>query len=624
MDFVAVWYERKGGLELGAIKRAGPTKVQLIDARGKAQRIPRGRLLDELGAPVAAANPEAASRALEARLAGWRAQRAQLDEQALFERLEAGREYALADLAEAELGARDDDAISRLALGLLNAQGRLLDCVRVHQGALVRQDEALYAQLRARRVEQAERARRIAALEGWWASGEADAGEVQPLLDELVDYALRDPADVAKEVKALAKALDCASPDALLERLEARGVLPRHTNEVPERHGLVAGFEPAALAELADPEPGRGLDLRPRLTVAIDPPGTHEADDALSWWEEDGERWVAIHIARPAWPQGGALDRAARARASTAYFDDRAIPLLPAALVARYSLAQGEDRPALSYVARVQGGGLVDGRFTASTIRVDHAWTYAEADERPELGDLIALSEGLRQARFERGARSLERARVRFGLDAEGRVVRSVDPRTSPASRVVGECMIHYNTEAARAIAEAGVRAPFRAQPAAEGPSPVQVTSEPAPHHGLGAPAYVQATSPLRRYADWIAQQQLLAALGQGSALPPVAIVELCEELPKRERKVRQAEDERQRYLQCAWLAAHPAPLHGWLVSKSPARWRVHVDELGREQTVRPPRFDAAPGATLELEAQDVEPRARSYGLRVVGLRSGG
>ena len=35
MDFQLVWYERKGGLELGAIKRAGPTKVQLIDARGK-------------------------------------------------------------------------------------------------------------------------------------------------------------------------------------------------------------------------------------------------------------------------------------------------------------------------------------------------------------------------------------------------------------------------------------------------------------------------------------------------------------------------------------------------------------------------------------------------------------
>ncbi len=43
-----------------------------------------------------------------------------------------------------------------------------------------------------------------------------------------------------------------------------------------------------------------------------------------------------------------------------------------------------------------------------------------------------------------------------------------------------------------------------------------QRTGEPGPHAGMGLPAYVQATSPLRRYLDLVAHQQLRAwTLGQ-------------------------------------------------------------------------------------------------------------
>jgi exoribonuclease-2 len=45
--------------------------------------------------------------------------------------------------------------------------------------------------------------------------------------------------------------------------------------------------------------------------------------------------------------------------------------------------------------------------------------------------------------------------------------------------------------------------------------SPVSAGEEPAGHAGLGLAAYAQVTSPLRRYLDLVAHQQLRAALGQ-------------------------------------------------------------------------------------------------------------
>jgi exoribonuclease-2 len=55
---------------------------------------------------------------------------------------------------------------------------------------------------------------------------------------------------------------------------------------------------------------------------------------------------------------------------------------------------------------------------------------------------------------------------------------------------------------------------------------PSQTKGAPEPHAGLGLEAYVRATSPLRRYQDLLAHQQIRAALSGGSALPVAALVE--------------------------------------------------------------------------------------------------
>jgi len=55
---------------------------------------------------------------------------------------------------------------------------------------------------------------------------------------------------------------------------------------------------------------------------------------------------------------------------------------------------------------------------------------------------------------------------------------------------------------------------------------PSQTKGVPEPHAGLGLDAYVRATSPLRRYQDLLAHQQIRTALRGGSVLPTEALAE--------------------------------------------------------------------------------------------------
>jgi exoribonuclease-2 len=104
-----------------------------------------------------------------------------------------------------------------------------------------------------------------------------------------------------------------------------------------------------------------------------------------------------------------------------------------------------------------------------------------------------------------------------------------------------------------------GLALPFRSQPTCELPSgaelaqlpsgPVRhaaikrclsrglVGTSPAPHFSLGLPAYVQATSPIRRYGDLLVQRQLLA-LRAGE--PPLAEQDLAALLTELEGPLRQ------------------------------------------------------------------------------------
>jgi exoribonuclease-2 len=204
------------------------------------------------------------------------------------------------------------------------------------------------------------------------------------------------------------------------------------------------------------------------------------------------------------------------------------------------SLRRGERSAAWSLWVELDGSGsvLADG-FERSWVRPTYRLSYADADELIELAppqeaDLVAIHDLLslrRSWRTARGALYLEdpEGRIRCrGEQAELEVVEA-----SPSRRLVAEAMVLAGSLVAERGIHAGLALPFRSQPACELPSAAElaqlpcglvrhaaikrclsrglVGTSPAPHFSLGLPAYVQATSPIRRYSDLLVQRQLMA-----------------------------------------------------------------------------------------------------------------
>ena len=326
---------------------------------------------------------------------------------------------------------------------------------------------------------------------------------------------------------------------------------------------------------LADP---RRRDLTALPVITIDDAGTQDKDDALSLeleYQEGGAvapvYRIGIHIADAGAliPGGGALDREADRRMATLYLPDRKIEMLPPGFSRRLgSLDAGETRAAISVLVRVAASGEVLGwEVVPSVIRSRASLSYEEA-EAPALslaevtGTSTGLSTGpwsralgymeevtsaLRLRREAAGAVSVDRPEMHIKVHSSGEVEVRVMWR-SPARIMVAEMMILCNSLLADFARAEGLPAVYRSQeapdlsdldsgsgPLASTPStaeealrrflimrrlaPAELSTAPAPHSGLGVPAYIQATSPLRRYLDLVMQRQISHFLGHAEPL---------------------------------------------------------------------------------------------------------
>jgi exoribonuclease-2 len=119
---------------------------------------------------------------------------------------------------------------------------------------------------------------------------------------------------------------------------------------------------------------------------------------------------------------------------------------------------------------------------------------------------------------------------------------------------------------------------------------PRRYVTAPAPHAGLGLAAYVQVTSPMRRYLDLVAHQQLRAHLRGAAVFDTAAMVERIGEVEAVSGGLRQAERLSDQHWTIVYLLRHP----GWhgegiLVEKHGLSGLVLVPELGYEARVHLP-----------------------------------
>ena len=367
----------------------------------------------------------------------------------------------------------------------------------------------------------------------------------------------------------------------------------------------LAAAETANQAELLDDS--NRLDLAALHTITIDDADTQDRDDALSLermdpsdvpspsegrseWGQGQEYRLGIHItdAGALIPQSSVLDKAADLRMASLYIPDRKIPMLPAAVSHdKGSLEVGERRAALSLLADINADGeILRFEVKPSVIVSDAALSYDEANaaisdashaRHDMLASLHSLAEALKRRREAAGAVGIDRAELLIKVVSSDDVEVKVVQRSSPAREMVAECMVLCNSLLASFCAERDIPASYRSQTApdlsdlgsglppgvdiSDGPlrqylmmrrfAPAQSGNTAAPHGGLGVPAYIQATSPLRRYPDMVMQRQITHFLGAGEPLYSVEdITSVAGRADVQLRAMGKLEDERRRY----WL----------------------------------------------------------------------
>jgi exoribonuclease-2 len=385
-------------------------------------------------------------------------------------------------------------------------------------------------------------------------------------------------------------------------------------------------------------------DLTGVEIVTIDSPYTREIDDGLSVEAlGEGRRRIGVHIADPSAfiDPGGAVDREALARTTSYYFPDRRLPMLPEVISHdAVSLIAGKPRPALSFLIEVDDDGEVVGyEIVRSVIRSRARLGYHEADEllggRPgdrhgTLTELAASALALERARERRGAVKILSPEVDLRVVDGEVVLERIDPGT-PARRIVAETMVLAGAVAARYCVEHDVPALFRRQPApAEPPDagpvdprdPVaararrrglrrgEVGLEPGPHYALGLPAYVQITSPLRRYQDLAMHRQIIAALGGSApALDRESLQRIAASTERADHDGRRAESAADRYWLLRTLEGRTgASVDGLVVEVEPRPVVLLLDTL--LEVPVPGLAGATAGERVTLVVERVNPRS--------------
>ncbi len=404
-------------------------------------------------------------------------------------------------------------------------------------------------------------------------------------------------------------------------------------------HNLPFEFPREALAEAAavpvDVEPsaiaGR-VDLRSLPLVTIDGEDAKDFDDAV-YCEPVAKGFrlvVAIadvsHYVHP----GTALDDEAVLRSTSVYFPGYVVPMLPETLSNGIcSLKPKVDRLCFVCDMHVDYEGKVSkSKFYEAVMNSKARLTYTQVwdavgENKPEAIEYIGalmpqidrlhqLYEILAKARSKRGAIEFESSEVRFMLDTKGEVIQGGMLARNEAHKLIEECMIAANVEAARFILAKQVPAPFRVHdrppeakyadlleyltefglrlPPWKDVQPKDFTSllkkirdrpdaalletvllrsqsmavyatENKGHFGLALEAYGHFTSPIRRYPDLLLHRSIKHALIKGSSdgfrYSPVEMAVMCTQCSEKERRADEAQREVDERYRSAWMEQH-------------------------------------------------------------------
>ena len=406
-----------------------------------------------------------------------------------------------------------------------------------------------------------------------------------------------------------------------------------HGHELPFEFPAEVLAEATAVPMVVTPEQlGNRVDLRNTPLVTIDGADAKDFDDAV-YCEPNAEGFrlvVAIadvsNYVRPGTP----LDDEAQKRATSVYFPGFVVPMLPETLSNGIcSLMPKVDR--MCFVCDMQvnrEGEVIHSRFYEAVMNSHARLTYTQVWEAvgendpaarnaigallPQVERLYQLYHVLAKARTRRGAIEFETSEVRFVLDNTGEVTQAGMLVRNDAHKLIEECMIAANVQAARYLIAKQVPAPFRdherppeskyadlleflkefklslppwskVQPADFTKLLKKVRDRPdaallesvllrsqslavySPdnlgHFGLALDAYAHFTSPIRRYPDLLVHRAIKHALSGAApekfTYSPREMAALALQCSERARRADEAEREVDERYRAAWMEKH-------------------------------------------------------------------
>lgn len=411
-----------------------------------------------------------------------------------------------------------------------------------------------------------------------------------------------------------------------------------HGHEIPHEFAQDVLDEAAAVPLTVDAATAaQRVDLRALQLVTIDGEDAKDFDDAVYCEpNRDGFRLiVAIADVSSYVRPGTPLDDEAQKRATSVYFPGFVVPMLPETLSNGIcSLNPKVDR--LCFVCDMQvdrNGEVSESKFYEAVMNSHARLTYTQVwnavgegiadDAREEalgqIGSLLPNIQRLHQlyqilskARERRGAIEFESSEVRFVLGPKGEVVQAGMLQRNDAHKLIEECMIAANVEAAKYLLAHHVPAPYRIheRPPEQKYADLQeflkefklrmppwakveprdftillkkvreradaaliesvllrsqslavYSPDNVGHFGLALEAYAHFTSPIRRYPDLLVHRAIKYALTGGRPekyrYSPSEMAALTLQCSERERRADEAEREVDERYRAAWMEQH-------------------------------------------------------------------
>ena len=407
-----------------------------------------------------------------------------------------------------------------------------------------------------------------------------------------------------------------------------------------ESHGLPHEWPVDVTREAEDVEPsvtqgecqGR-VDLRKLPLVTIDGADSRDFDDAVYAEPVRGGGFrliVAIADVSYYVQPETSLDDEAFKRGTSAYFPGFVVPMLPETLSNGIcSLNPDVDRLCMACEMRVGSDGEVArAKFYQAVMRSHARLTYdavwqaiGENDQEtrramgkllPHIEQLHALYKAFAAARKRRGTIEFETGEVDYRLDDKGEVVSLGAHERNDAHKLIEECMIAANVQAAKFLAKKKIPAPFRvhAPPPADkyedllaflreyklklppladvqprdfaallkrlaeradaelfrsvllrAQSLASYQSANHGHFGLALDAYTHFTSPIRRYPDLLVHRAIRYALAGGKPSAYLytesKMTTMAAHCSRTERRAEEAERDVDERYKCAWMEKH-------------------------------------------------------------------